>query len=160
MVHWRRQGDLGELSAMEWFASKGALVCVPVGHSPDFDFVAVMDEQLLRVQVKTATFFRNMRWEVKVCTLGGNQSWNGLVKRFDARRCEYLFAVVADGRRWCIPSTAIDGGRQVRLGGPKYADFEVEPGRPLPNGAADQTASTIVSPDPRGDVRVAKGTRL
>jgi hypothetical protein len=159
-MHWRRQGDLGELSAMEWFASKGALVCVPLGHSPDFDFVAVMDERLLRVQVKTATFFRNSRWEVKVCTLGGNQSWNGLVKRFDPRRCDYLFAVVADGRRWCIPSTAIEGGRQVGLGGPKYADFEVEPGSPLPSGAVEETPSTIDSLDPRGDVRVAKGTRL
>ena len=40
---------------MEWFASKGALICVPVGHSPDFDFVAVIDERLLRVQVKTCS---------------------------------------------------------------------------------------------------------
>jgi hypothetical protein len=54
VMHWRRQGDLGELSAMEWFASKGALICVPVGHSPDWDFVAMQDERLLRVQVKSA----------------------------------------------------------------------------------------------------------
>jgi hypothetical protein len=26
-MHWRKQGDLGELSAMEWFTSKGAIVC-------------------------------------------------------------------------------------------------------------------------------------
>jgi hypothetical protein len=30
---------------MEWFASKGALICVPLGHSPDFDFVAAMEER-------------------------------------------------------------------------------------------------------------------
>jgi hypothetical protein len=160
VMHWRRQGDLGELSAMEWFASKGAYILVPVGHCPDYDFAAGFGERLLRVQVKTATFFRNSRWEVKVCTLGGNQSWNGLVKRFDPRRCDYLFAVVADGRRWCIPSTVIEGGRQVQLGGPKYADFEVEPGSPLPSGAVAETASTIVQLAPRGDVRAAKGDAL
>jgi PD-(D/E)XK endonuclease len=160
MVHWRRQGDLGELSAMEWFASKGALVCVPVGHSPDWDFVAELDGRLLRVQVKTCTFFRDKRWSVCVCTRGGNQSWNGIVKRFDATQCDYLFVVVADGRRWCLPSAALNGGTSVTLGGPKYADFEVEPGRPLPGSAVDETASTIVSLDPRGDVRVAKGDAL
>jgi hypothetical protein len=149
-MHWRRQGDLGELPAMEWFAFKAALVCVPVGHSPDFDFVAVMDERLLRVQVKTCTFFRKERWTVCICTRGGNQSWNGIVKRFDSARCDYLFVVVADGRRWCIPSGALDGGTSVALGGPKYADFEVEPGRPLRGPADEESASTIDSLDSSG----------
>jgi hypothetical protein len=159
-MHWRRQGDLGELSAMEWFASKGALVCVPLGHSPDFDFVAVMDERLLRVQVKTCIAVRKERWTVCVCTRGGNQSWNGIVKRFSSVRCDYLFVVVGDGRRWCIPSRALAGGTSVTLGGPKYADFEVERGRPLASPALDETASTIDSLDPWGDVRAAKGARL
>jgi hypothetical protein len=39
-VNRRVQGDLGELSAMEWLASKGALVWIPVGHSPDVDLLA------------------------------------------------------------------------------------------------------------------------
>jgi hypothetical protein len=159
-MHWRRQGDLGELSAMEWFASKGALICVPVGHSPDFDFVAVTGGRLLRVQVKTCIAFRNNRWPVVVCTRGGNQSWTGLVKRFDSAQCDYLFAVVGNGRRWCIPSTALEGGTRISLGGPKYAAFEVERGPPLPARSADEVASTIDFFDPRGDVRVAKGTRL
>jgi hypothetical protein len=83
-----------------------------------------------------------------------------IVKRFEAARCDYLFVVVADGRRWCIPSIALGGGTAVMLGGPKYADFEVEPGLPLPGSADDQTASTIVSLVPRGDVRAAKGDAL
>jgi hypothetical protein len=35
----REQGDIGELSAMEWLASRGAHIYVPVGHSPDVDLV-------------------------------------------------------------------------------------------------------------------------
>jgi len=159
-MHWRRQGDLGELSAMEWFASKGAHILVPVGHSPDYDFVAELGDRLLRVQVKTCTFFRNERWGVSVCTRGGNQSWNRLVKRFDESLCDYLFVVVADGRRWCIPSSALGVRIQLLLGGPKYAEFEVESGRPLPSRADEEPGSTIDSLDPRGDVRVAKGDGL
>ena len=37
----RRQGDLGEFSAIEWLGSKGYPVWIPVGHSPDYDLVAV-----------------------------------------------------------------------------------------------------------------------
>ena len=144
-MHWRRQGDLGELSAAEWFASKGATICFPVGHSPDWDFIAELDGRLLRVQVKSCIAFRNGRWDVTVCTRGGNQSWNGLVKRFEAKSCDYLFAVVGDGRRWCIPSDALQGKTSIALGGPRYAEFEVEPGHPLPGRPDDEDASTIAS---------------
>jgi len=90
-----------------------------------------MDDELLRVQVKTTTVFRKGRWDLTICTRGGNQSWNGLVKTLDATRCDYLFALVGDGRQWFIPASALGGGSHVSLGGPKYSKFEVEPGRPI-----------------------------
>jgi hypothetical protein len=40
--------------------------------------------------------------------------------------------LVGDGRRWLIPSTIVEGGSGVHLGGPKYAEYEIEPGQPLP----------------------------
>jgi Holliday junction resolvase-like predicted endonuclease len=129
----RRQGDLGELSAMEWLGSQGYDVFIPLGHSPHVDLIADGGEELLRVQVKTSTHHVKGRWRVAVCTRGGNQSWNGLVKRFSSTRCDWLFVHVADGRRWFIPSESVLGGTAVHLGGPQYADFEVEPGRPLPS---------------------------
>jgi Holliday junction resolvase-like predicted endonuclease len=127
----RRQGDLGELSAMEWLGSQGYAVFYPIGHSPDCDLIADDGDALQRVQVKTTTLWRNHRWVVTLCTRGGNQSWNGLVKRFSSSRCDRLFATAADGRRWFIPANAVGGGNKILLGGPKYADYEVEPGRPL-----------------------------
>jgi hypothetical protein len=132
----RRQGDLGELSAMEWLASQGYGIWLPVGHSPDCDLIADDGEALVRVQVKTSTRYRNKRWEVMLCTRGGNQSWNGVVKRFSAARCDRLFVLVGDGRRWCIPAHSVEGATGMVLGGPKYAEFEVDPGRPLPVAAA------------------------
>jgi hypothetical protein len=32
-----------------------------------------------------------------------------------------------------LPATAVEGGSHISLGGPKYAAFEIEPGRPLPS---------------------------
>ena len=50
-----QQGDLGEASAIEWLTSRGALVLIPFGHSPDFDLVAQVDDRLFRIQVKATT---------------------------------------------------------------------------------------------------------
>jgi hypothetical protein len=131
-VNPRRQGDLGEVSAIEWLVSRGYPVWVPVGHSPDGDVVARIEGRLVGVQVKTSTQSRRGRFEVTLCTRGGNRSWSGLVKRFSPDRCDWLFVLVADGRRWFIPADAVHGGTHIRLGGPKYADYEIDPGRPLP----------------------------
>src|SRR6202041_4095989 len=127
----RRQGDLGELSAMEWLGSQGSGVYYPIGHSADCDLIVDDGEKLERVQVKTSTQWRHRRGEVTLCTRGGNQSWNGLVRRFSASRCDWLFVLVANGRRWFVPSDTVEGGTKIVLGGPKYAEYEVEPGRPL-----------------------------
>jgi hypothetical protein len=151
---------LGELSAMEWFASKGAGICIPFGHSPHVDFVADFGDRLARVQVKTCTCFVRNRWSVTLCTRGGNQSWNGIVKRLDRARFDFLFVVVGDGRRWCIPARTLRVGSHLSLGGPKYSESEVEPGRPLPGRDDEEPASTIVSLGTRGDVRAAKGDAL
>jgi Holliday junction resolvase-like predicted endonuclease len=128
----RQQGDIGELSAMEWLTSRGAHIYVPVGHSPDIDLVAEIDGMVLRVEVKTATrHTATGRWDVTIATRGGNQSWSGVAKYFDRKRCDYLFVHVGDGRRWFIPSGAIDGRSGLVLGGQKYSDYEVEKGRSL-----------------------------
>jgi hypothetical protein len=107
--------------------------------------MAELDGRPVRVQVKTSRCFVRKRWDVTLCTRGGNQSWNGIVKRLDPSRYDFLFVLVADGRRWFIPSERVEGGSGLRLGGPKYAEFEVERGDPIPQAADGGHASTIVS---------------
>jgi hypothetical protein len=127
----RRQGDLGEYSAIEWLGSRGYPVWFPVGHAPDCDLVTEIDGRLLKVQVKTSTLLVKRRFQVALRTSGGNRSWSEVVKRFCPERCDWLFVLVADGRRWFIPATDFAGASSILLGGPKYAAYEVEPGRPL-----------------------------
>jgi len=131
LINRRQQGDLGEASAIEWLTRQGATVSLPLGHSPDYDLVAEIEDRLLRIQVKTSTI-RDVtpngheRWSVMVCTRGGNQSWTGLTKRFDARNVDALFVLVGDGRRWFIPALTVESSRGLRLGGRKYSEFEIE----------------------------------
>ena len=97
VVNWRRQGYIGEASAIEWLAVKGYAVVIPFGHSPDWDLIAERDGVLSRVQVKTCICRTPKgRWTVAVCTRGGKQSWAGIVKRFDESRCDYLFVHAGD----------------------------------------------------------------
>jgi hypothetical protein len=102
---------------MLWLGGLGAAVFVPLFHCRDFDLIADFGEGLLRVQVKTSNCFLNNRWDVTVCTRGGNRSWNGMVKRLDPVQYDYLFVLVGDGRRWFIPSAAVGGGCCIRVGG-------------------------------------------
>ena len=131
-MNWRRQGDIGELSAAEWLASKGVSVALPVNHSPDWDVLAEIMGTIVRVQVKTSITSKGNRWVVRLCTRGGNRSWNGTTKFLDKTRCDYLFAHVGDGRRWFIPMPFLESRNAVVLGGRKYGQWEVERGSPLP----------------------------
>jgi hypothetical protein len=128
----RGQGERGEQLAAAWFIDREIEVFVPLLHTPrDFDFIVDWGDGSKRVQVKTSTLFRKGRWDIAVRTSGGNQSWSGVVKRLDGSKYDHLFVHVADGRRWFIPSTAITGGCIVRVGGPKYAEWELDRGLPL-----------------------------
>jgi hypothetical protein len=131
--HPRRQGDLGEASAIEWLTSVGAAVSFPLFHSPDYDLIADFGGRLCRTQVKTSTYAQeaNGRFRARLATSGGNQSWTGVIKCFSSARCDFVFVLVGDGRRWFIPSNEIEGRHEVTLGGPKYSEFEVTPGLPL-----------------------------
>ena len=112
--------------------------------------IALVDGRPLRVEVKTSTCRNGTNWAVSINTHGGNQSWNGVVKYFERDRCEYLFVHVGDGRRWFIPSAALDCKTSLSLGGSKYAEFEIESGSPLQVGSSK---AVLQSGRPPGEYR-------
>lgn len=114
------------MTAAEWLTRTGYGVWIPLCHSPDVDLIAQREDSYHRVQVKTTTVFRNGRFAVSLATKGGNQSWGGRVRTLDATRYDYLFVLVADGRKWFIPAARVGGRSELLLGGPKYAQFEVD----------------------------------
>ena len=168
LLNRRQQGDLGEVSAIEWLTRKGALVLAPFGHSPDFDLVAEVDGRLLRIQVKTSTQESrspegHVRFPVAVRTSGGNQSWTGVSKKLDTTRFDYLFVLTGGGRRWLIPAGAVEARSIIHLAGPKYSEFEIESTEPI-NELVHAEPAPLKSPTgpgeyPRGQ-RTAAVNRL
>jgi hypothetical protein len=157
-VNRRVQGDIGEMSAVEWLGSKGATVWIPFNHSPHVDLMAEWDDALVKVQVKTSTYrgsnLDSERWHVSIATNGGNRSWSGVAKKFNPANVDYLFVLVGDGRRWFIPAHMVEGSRGLVLGGVKYSEFEIEQGTPFegiiyskspPNRITDPTAGECQS---------------
>ena len=65
--------------------------------------------------------------------LGSQGCWSGSVRRFRPSRCDRLFVLAGDGRRWFTPAGVVSGGTGLLVGGPKYSEFEIDPGRPLPS---------------------------
>jgi hypothetical protein len=124
-------------------------------HSPDYDVIADFDGEIVRVQVKTSVAWHRGRFVVALCTRGGNQSWNRVIKRLDATRCDRVFVHVGDGRRWYIPASTLGCGSAICLGGPKYQEYEIEPGQPL-----QPRVPTLDSAPPWRDSRAVKGDAL
>ncbi len=158
LINRRQQGDLGEASAIEWFTRAGAVVFLPLGHSPDVDLIADFVGRVIRVQVKTSvcrtrTPNGHERFEVQLATLGGNQSWSGRVKAFKPERADALFVLVGDGRRWLIPSSEIESTTSVHLGGPKHSEFEIEPTTSI-DELVLATKASLESDSPRGSAGV------
>jgi bifunctional DNA-binding transcriptional regulator/antitoxin component of YhaV-PrlF toxin-antitoxin module len=156
LINRRQQGDLGEASAIEWLTRQGATVLIPFGHSPDYDLVAEIDGHLMRIQVKTSTYAEvtpngHGRYQVQLATNGGNQSWTGIAKRFDSSRADYVFILVGDGRRWLIPVHAIEAHNALTLGGPKYAEFEIDSGHPIAELVYGEQGPTLESRDRPGE---------
>jgi Holliday junction resolvase-like predicted endonuclease len=142
----RAQGDIGEASAIEWLTMQGALVFVPLFRSPNYDLIAEMNGRLVRIEVKTTQALTPVgNWAASICTRGGNQSWSGTTKRFDPKACDFLFVHAGDGRRWFIPAARVEGACAIVLGGRKYAQFEIEPGPPLPARTLSKATTTIAS---------------
>lgn len=150
LINRRQQGDLGEASAIEWLTRQGATVFTPLGHSPAIDLVADFGERVLRIQVKTTTHRRRGVYTAMLATNGGNQSWTRQTKHFDRGRCDALFVLVGDGRRWFIPAGEVDGTRGINLGGAKYAEYEIEPGAPLAALVYGRDTTALESDHTRG----------
>jgi len=138
----REQGSIGEAIAASWLTQAGFSVWIPFGYSPDYDLVAGREDSLHRIQVKTSTQRQRERWSVAICTRGGNQSWNKVIKRLEPTRYDYLFVVVADWRCWFIPASEMDAQSCIRVGGPKYARFEVDPPQPFATATAERLLLT------------------
>ena len=96
------------------------------------------------------------RADTSTCRLATARMWTS--QYFVPDRCDFLFGHVGDGRRWFIPTAALDATSGITLGGPKYSEFEVDPGRSLlpPSSTGEQEKNGSASTMP-GSLRGSSG---
>ncbi len=47
-----------------------------------------------------------------------------MIKRLDPDGIDFLFVLAGNGRRWCIPSYALEERTTINLGGVRHSEFE------------------------------------
>lgn len=76
--------------AIAYYAMQDYEVYQPIIDSSRFDLVVYDGNGFLRVEVKTTT---QQSGDVGLRTLGGNQSWNGVVRKISMDDCDRVFCV-------------------------------------------------------------------
>lgn len=104
--------------AISYFTSQGQTVGIPLTDSQDYDLIIDDGAGLKRVQVKTCSFKRKS-YEVNLSVKGGNRTSRGSIKRFDNKRCDYIFVVTESLDKYLIPSDNLVAKCNLALG-PKY----------------------------------------
>ena len=121
----KKQGDKGLGIAIGYYAAKGYTVSIPLTDSQSYDLIVEIEHVLQRVQVKTATFQRNGKYECNLKVCGGNRSAGNIIKRFDATTVDVIFVVTEEMTMYHIPSDKTNSTTILVLG-PKYQEYIVK----------------------------------
>jgi hypothetical protein len=111
------QGNLGEATAILYYAQRGYRVSKPLFENCPYDLIVDDGASLKRVQVKTSRCTKpNGRYQVNLRTLGGNRSGSGKVKKLSASNVDVIFVLIEDGRTFEIDAKTVDGQGVVVVG--------------------------------------------
>lgn len=112
----KKQGDLGVAAAIAHYMSKGYVVCFPLTDTARYDLVVDKGNKLYRVEVKTTNrMLSSGNYEVSLRTMGGNRSWNGVVKTISTDDCDIVFAC-SPTANYEFPASVIAGMATITLG--------------------------------------------
>lgn len=120
----KKQGDMGLGVAICYFTNQGYTVGIPLTDSQDYDLFIDNGNKLGRVQVKTSSYKRSS-YEVNLSIKGGNRTAKGTVKRFDSKKCDYVFVVTETQEKYFIPSKEL-AAKCILVLGPKYKKYIVK----------------------------------
>jgi hypothetical protein len=120
----RKQGNAGLGIAIAYLSRIGVDVAIPLTDTQRYDLIAVHNEGMDRVQVKTTTTKDHGSYVVHLRTVGGNKS-QVKVRLFDPADYEWLFVVCGDSTAYMIPTTEIRARYSLTLSR-RYERFRLE----------------------------------
>jgi hypothetical protein len=112
----KEQGDTCESFATFYYTSLGCIVSKPLTHSPYYDLIVDTDGVLKKVECKSSRFKDNPKsYTVALGTTGGNQSWNKVVKKIDAKKVDEIFILDGDGNYYIYNSKDLHNKRKTHV---------------------------------------------
>ena len=119
----KSQGNVGVGAAIAYATRMGYCVSIPLNDSQDYDLIFEIDDQLVKIQVKTSRYTEpSGSYTVQLRRTGGNQSYH-TAKPFDASKVDYLFVLVGNGDTYFIPTHQIDTVNAITVGN-KYQEYK------------------------------------
>lgn len=115
-MNTKEQGDIGVAQAIYYYTLNGYKVSIPNTDSTRYDLIVDKDGRLYRVQCKTT--FAKARSGMPIAglrTMGGNQSWNGVVKRITEEETDLIWICVDGKAAYEFPVKALAGRHSITL---------------------------------------------
>ena len=146
-MSWKKQGDIGEMTAALYYTKQGYEVFYPLTEATRVDLIVMKGSNLVRVQCKTSTSKQpSGSYQVGLATGGGNQSWNGKKNPISKDEVDEVFIWCGNESIWIVPAEDIDGKSTFTAGycnvkyhvqGPKPTEYKV----PQPQAGAKKAES-------------------
>lgn len=124
-LNTKQQGDIGVAQAIYWFTLNRNQVSIPNTDSTRYDLIVDNGRQLRKVQCKT-TYTRSKEGNpvVSLRTMGGNQSWGGVVKKITTDETDLVWCCVEGKEAYLFNSEDVAGMSTITLG-KKYLKYAV-----------------------------------
>jgi hypothetical protein len=113
MMNTKQQGAIGVAKAIAYYTGLGYAVFIPVSDVSRYDLVVDDGNGPKRIEVKSTV---QMQGRVQLRTLGGNQSWNGVVKFISPDDCDEVFCYnINTGTHKIFTATELAGRTTVTV---------------------------------------------
>jgi PD-(D/E)XK endonuclease len=108
-----QQGAVGVAKAVAYYGEQGYAVFVPISDIRRYDLLVDDGSKILRIEVKTTS---SKEGSIGLRTMGGNQSWNGVIKKISSDDCDRVFLVdLVTGTCKEFLSSELDGRSSIKI---------------------------------------------
>lgn len=118
----KKKGNLTEMQCMSAFMAQNCGVSIPFGDNSKYDFIADVDGQLLKIQVKTASLKDENA--IKFSCRSTHVNCTGVKNiRYSADEIDY-FATYWNGQCYLIPVSECSAEKTLRFAPPKSGQLK------------------------------------
>lgn len=119
----KKKGNLTEMQCMTAFMAHNCGVCIPFGDNSKYDFIADVDGQLLKIQVKTASKLVEDDAIMFYCRSTHVNCAGVKNSKYTSKDIDY-FATYWDGVCYLVPVSECSNAKTLRFSYPKHGQIK------------------------------------